>query len=184
MTRGRESETAPMNPDVAGTDPEASYPVVQRRGRTPSMAQKYTGGCLCGGARFEALGVAKYVFHCHCASCRRNMGAAIATFAAFALPDFFRWTLGSPSSYESSAGVSRRFCAACGTPLSYESTLWPNEIHVSIGAFDAPETLLPQFHVYCSQQLPWLVVADSLPRFAHSDVAAEQSETARAAQVP
>ncbi len=140
------------------------------------MAQIYSGGCLCGGVRFEALGVPKYVFHCHCASCRRNMGAAIATSAGFALPDFFRWTVGSASSYESSAGVSRRVCARCGTPLSYGSNRWPDEIHVSIGAFDASESLSPQFHVHCSQQLPWLVIADRLPRFAHSSVVAEQQE--------
>jgi hypothetical protein len=140
------------------------------------MAKTYSGGCLCGRVRFEALGVPKYVFHCHCASCRRNMGAAIATFAGFALPDFFRWTVGSPSSYESSVGVSRRFCTRCGTPLSYESTRWSDEIHISIGAFDAPEELTPQFHVHCSEQLPWLEVVDGLPRFAHSSAGAEQQE--------
>jgi len=136
----------------------------------------YSGGCLCGNVRFEALGTPKYVFHCHCASCRRNMGAAIATFAGFGVPDSFRWTVGSPLPYESSLGVSRRFCARCGTPLSYESTRWPDEIHVSIGAFDEPGALTPQFHVHCSEQLPWLDTADGLPRFAHSSVGAEPQE--------
>ena len=40
----------------------------------------------------------------------------------------------------------------------------------------APEELTPQFDVHCSERLPWMEIADGLPRFAHSSVGAEQQE--------
>lgn len=124
----------------------------------------YRGRCLCGSIRFEVVGPPKYVFHCHCDDCRRNMGAAIATFAGFKVQGVFRWTGGVPGSYASSPGVTRRFCGRCGTPLSYEAERYPDEIHLSIGAFDDPGALPPQFHVFTKERIPWFDAADALPR--------------------
>ncbi len=33
------------------------------------------------------------------------------------------------------------------------------------GAFDEPEILEPEFHIFAGEQLPWLCLADPLPRF-------------------
>jgi len=68
--------------------------------------------------------------------------------------------------FASSPGVRRGFCAACGAPLTYESDRFPGEVHFHVSAFDRPQALPPGFHVFCEERLPWLEIADDLPRHA------------------
>ncbi len=35
----------------------------------------FTGGCLCGQVRYEALGDPIYAGHCYCADCRKASGS-------------------------------------------------------------------------------------------------------------
>ena len=44
---------------------------------------KWTGGCMCGEVRYEAIGEPPYVGHCHCKSCRQHTGAPVVTLVAF-----------------------------------------------------------------------------------------------------
>src|SRR4051794_21580650 len=53
-----------------------------------------------------------------------------------------RWTRGQPTSFRSSSLVERQFCAACGTPLTYNLIEGPN-ISVTIGSLDDPEAARP-----------------------------------------
>lgn len=73
---------------------------------------------------------------------------------------------GAPKSHASSPGVTRRFCGSCGTPLSYESERWPDEIHLFVVAFDDAAGFAPQAHVNTAEQIPWLTIHDDLPRYA------------------
>jgi hypothetical protein len=123
------------------------------------------GGCLCGAVRFQAEGPPKWVAHCHCRSCRRATGAALATYAGFAR-EKVTFVKGTPKSHASSPGVMRRFCGACGTPLSYEGQRWPDEIHLFVVTFDDPAGFAPQAHVNTAEQVPWLKIHDELPRYA------------------
>ena len=76
------------------------------------------------------------------------------------------FTRGERERFSSSPGVQRGFCARCGTPLTYEGERFPGEIHFYVSTFDEPQTLRPEFHVYCEERLEWLDIADSLPRHA------------------
>lgn len=125
---------------------------------------RHEGGCLCGAVRFSVEGPPRSVFHCHCFSCRRQTGGAIASFAAFPIAGHFRWTKVEPAVFASSPGVTRKFCPHCGTPLSYQAEKYPDEIHLHIGVFDRPEDLVPQAHWHTSERVPWLELADDLPR--------------------
>ena len=122
-----------------------------------------SGGCQCGRVRFEAQGKPIWVAHCHCADCRRATAAALATYAGF-IKDKVRFTAEEPASYHSSPGVTRRFCPDCGTPISFESERWPEEIHLFVCTFDDPEGFEPRAHVYTAEQLSWLHLGDDLPR--------------------
>ncbi len=126
-----------------------------------------TGGSLCGAVRYRITGAPKWVAHCHCDSCRRQTGAAFATYAGIA-HDGFAYTQGKAAAHQSSPGVARGFCLACGTPLTFEGDRWPDEVHVHLGTLDDPGELAPQAHVYTEEQVPWLHMADSLPRFART----------------
>lgn len=125
------------------------------------------GGCQCGRVRFEAQGKPKWVAHCHCADCRRATASALATYAGFE-KEKVRFVAGQPAGYQSSPGVTRRFCPHCGTPISYEGERWPTEIHLFVCAFDDPAAFEPTAHVYVSEQLPWLHLADGLARHQKS----------------
>lgn len=127
--------------------------------------ETHQGRCLCGAIAFEARGEQLWVGHCHCRSCRRNTGGAVATFVGWA-EDRFRYTQGTPSVFASSPGVRRSFCAACGTPLTYQADTYPGEVHIYVSTFDHPETFPPQLHVFISEAIPWLHLDDGLPRYA------------------
>lgn len=131
-----------------------------------------TGGCLCGAVRFAAAGEPLWIGHCHCTSCRRNTGAALATFVGVRRAQF-RYLQGKPAVYESSPQVWRSFCPACGTPLVYEAARWAAEVHINIGTLDEPARFAPTMHVHVAEQLPWLKLADRLPRYARSSHNAE-----------
>lgn len=125
---------------------------------------RHEGGCLCGAVRFTVDGEPRSVFHCHCFSCRRQTGGAVASFAAFPVAGHFRWTKAEPAVFASSAGVARKFCPHCGTPLSYQAEKYPDEIHLHVGVFDRPDDLVPQAHWHTAEKISWLEMADGLPR--------------------
>lgn len=128
------------------------------------MSETRDGGCLCGKVRFRAEGMPKWVAHCHCRSCRKFTGAVFATYAGFETAKVtFEGT--PPARHHSSKGVTRSFCGDCGTPVSYESERWPGEIHLLVCAFDDPGAFEPGVHVYWEERLPWLEIADDLPKF-------------------
>lgn len=122
-----------------------------------------TGGCLCGALRYKAEGDPLWIAHCHCHSCRRNTGSALATFVGVAAGGFV-YTEGAPATYASSPGVTRSFCQRCGTPLSYEAERFPGEVHLYLSTLDHPEDFEPQRHVYFAERIAWFDTADDLPR--------------------
>lgn len=136
----------------------------------------YSGRCLCGGLRYTVDRPPIWVGHCHCESCRRHTGSAMASFVGVA-DNAFSVTHGSLSSYESSPGVRRSFCSRCGTPLAYESERFPGEVHVFLGTLDDPNQFRPEFHVHCSERIPWFEVRDTLPRYPGSTDETDHSRT-------
>lgn len=121
------------------------------------------GRCLCGAVRYRVTGEPIWVGHCHCESCRRSCSAGFATFAGFPRQRFAILS-GEPGIYRSSPGVERRFCRACGSPLTYEGARWPTETHILICSLENPGELQPTFHTRTSEQLPWVHLDDGLPR--------------------
>ncbi len=127
---------------------------------------KFTGGCMCGGVRYEASGDPISVIFCHCESCRKHTGAPVVALAGFKLEQV-RFTLGERATYESTPGVQRGFCRRCGTPLTWEGDgdeLGPL-IEIHGGTADAPNELAPQLHVHYAERIPWFEVSDALPRY-------------------
>src|SRR5437879_13716571 len=78
-----------------------------------------TGGCQCGAIRFALKAVPNRVSICHCRMCQKAAGAPFASFADIEHADF-AWTKGKPAAFKSSSIAMRDFCAACGTPLSFQ----------------------------------------------------------------
>ena len=134
--------------------------------------ETWTGGCLCGAVRYRAGGEPLWTAHCHCHSCRRHTGGAVATFIGFDAARF-EWQGEATGVYHSSPGVTRRFCRTCGSPLSYEAERCADEVHVYTGTLDHPENAAPAMHVFVAERIPWLRIADGMPRYAGTGREAE-----------
>jgi hypothetical protein len=122
-----------------------------------------TGRCLCGAVRYRFSGAMLWQAHCHCESCRRNTSAPLTTF--FAVPKHdFAFEGDEPGTYASSPGVRRRFCRTCGTPMSYEYSGKPDEIHLYAANLDESGDIAPERHDFWNERVPWLSVTDDLPK--------------------
>jgi hypothetical protein len=126
-------------------------------------SEMHHGRCLCGLVQYEARGAPLRVAHCHCESCRRSTGCAIATFVGYRREQV-TFATHDRSTYASSPGVTRGFCARCGTPLSYESERAPGELHLYVCTFDEPQRFAPTVHVHWAERVPWLEIHGALPR--------------------
>ncbi len=128
------------------------------------MAETLSGGCLCGDVRYKVNGAPVYVFHCHCSMCRRAGGTAFQTWAGFEA-DALTVTRGATETYESSPIATRSFCERCGGQLFYNYTAGQSPpVWVTVGTLDHPESMTPERHVFAADGVPWLHMADGLPR--------------------
>jgi hypothetical protein len=50
--------------------------------------------------------------------------------------------------------------------VCFTATFLPGLIDITIGSLDSPESLPPTLHHWESTRLPWLHIADDLPRYA------------------
>lgn len=123
-----------------------------------------SGGCYCGQVRYEAEAQPFQETVCHCADCRRIVGAA--SVAWFTVPlAAFRFTAGEPSNFRSSAHATRRFCGVCGTSLTFERDDLSDEIDVTIASLDDPDAVPPKDHTHAAGKLSWTALRDGLPVF-------------------
>ena len=116
----------------------------------------HTGGCLCGGIRFEAIGPAGNPHNCSCKFCQRHTGALTAAWVEFPR-DNVRWVGpdGAPATYRSSEISSRAFCPKCGSSLGAIDDA--PTIALLVGIFDkldSPE-LIPDHHSFEDGKPDW-----------------------------
>ncbi|MBB3224707.1 GFA family protein [Pseudoduganella umbonata] len=124
----------------------------------------HQGGCFCGAVRYLVTAVPFNSTLCHCTMCRRSSGAPCVAW--FSVPRTgLRFTAGMLAYYASSPGVRRGFCAGCGTQVTFEDARWPGELDVTTASLDDPEVVPPGDHTYMQSHLPWIKLADSLPRY-------------------
>lgn len=138
--------------------------MIDTPGRTSPADEPFAGGCLCGKVRYVAGGTPQTPHWCHCGMCRRATGAPAAAFANFPIAEW-RVTSGAPATYESSPGIHRGFCRDCGGAL-FTRADGDALISVLIGSLDAPQRLPPAYHIHDESRVPWLTIADGLPRRA------------------
>ena len=122
-----------------------------------------TGHCHCGAVRFRVTGDPVLTEFCHCQSCRRASGAPLMAWAGYDRAGF-ELISGEPIAYASSSGVSRTFCGRCGSSLTLTDERVA-ELYVAIAAFDDPEAVTPDIHIWRSHRLSWVETADDLPRY-------------------
>jgi hypothetical protein len=126
-----------------------------------------TGGCLCGGVRFEVDEQPVSAGYCHCTRCQRRTGTA-ASISARIAPGSLRILSGEEliRSYDPPDGFSKVFCSACGSQLWSQSQEAPEVKSVRFGAFDSDPGVRPTSRSFVAYAAPWEPIPDDgLPRY-------------------
>jgi hypothetical protein len=126
-----------------------------------------TGGCLCGGVRFEVTEPPVSAVYCHCTRCQRRTGTAAAVSARLA-PGSLRILSGEElvASYVPEGGFAKDFCSACGGALWSRDPEDPDVVGVRLGAFDGDPGIRPSARQFVAYAAPWEAIPDDgLPRY-------------------
>ena len=127
-----------------------------------------TGKCLCGKVSYEVTGILGETSNCHCSMCRRQHGAAFATYVRIE-PDDFRWLKGQEfvKVYESPRGGGWCFCSECGSSLA--GTANGQVTSVTLGTVEGDPGVKPEYHIFVGSKAPWFNITDNLPQFNERD---------------
>jgi hypothetical protein len=129
--------------------------------------QSLQGGCFCRAIRYRLAEPPQGSMICHCRTCRSLFAAPVVAWlsvpaAAFSL------THGTPSTFSTSAPITRWFCGTCGTHVAYVSQDDPDHVEVSTCSLDDPGATPPTHHSWLSHDLPWTRFGDGLPAYYRS----------------
>jgi len=127
----------------------------------------HTGGCNCGGVRFEVDGpLTGHASYCHCTRCQRRTGTAASAqvrvdrgaFRILAGEDLVR-------EWAPPDGWPKCFCSVCGSSLwsrAPDGTL----LGIRLGVFDDDPGVRPEHRQFVAYAAPWEPIPDDgLPRF-------------------
>ena len=126
-----------------------------------------TGGCLCGGVRFEVTEPLVSASYCHCTRCQRRTGTAASAQARVA-PGSLRITAGEAllRAYEPEDGFAKVFCSRCGSALWSRDPCDSRIAGVRLGAFDGDPGVRPSARQFVAYAAAWEPLPDDgLPRY-------------------
>jgi hypothetical protein len=126
-----------------------------------------TGGCLCGGVRYEVSEPLVSAGYCHCGRCQRRTGSAAAV-SARVVPGSLRVMAGEEliASFDPPDGWKKAFCSACGGALWSQNPNDPGVVAVRMGTFDSDPGIRPSYHQFVAYAAPWEPIPDDgLPRY-------------------
>jgi hypothetical protein len=126
----------------------------------------FTGGCYCGGVRYECDGPVRMRGLCFCRTCQVISGGAGNPFVGV-MADVFRYTKGEPREFahpERETPPVRSFCAMCGVQLTSRSPKAPGGVLIRVGTLDDLGVFEgPQVVVWTSEMQPWHQAPPGVP---------------------
>ena len=126
-----------------------------------------SGGCLCGGVRFELTLPFHRANHCHCSRCRKHSGTFGLTQARVRR-EGFRLLQGEDllRVFRPRGWAAKVFCSRCGSSLF--GGHWPEgeEVSIRLGALDGDPGIRPQYRSFTDSRAVWDALPDDdLPRY-------------------
>ena len=125
-----------------------------------------TGGCLCGGVRYEVTETPVKATYCHCTRCQRRTGTA-ASAQARIVPGSLHIVQGEELvwDWKPEDGFAKCFCSSCGGALfsrGPDGEIWS----VRLGTFDSDPGVRPSHRQYVAYAAVWEPIPDDgLPRY-------------------
>jgi hypothetical protein len=127
-----------------------------------------TGGCLCGGVRFELTEPPRSASYCHCTRCQRRTGTA-ASAQAQVEGGSFRLLQGEALVKcwrHPDGGFEKCFCRECGSHLCSRNPDDRTQMSVRMGAFDGDPGVRPSRRTFVAYAATWEPIPDDgLERF-------------------
>lgn len=125
-----------------------------------------TGGCLCGGVRYELRAPLREAIACHCSQCRRTSGNFVT--ATVVPNDALVLTADATLAwFRSSATAERGFCSRCGGNLFWRHTTpGTSSTAVMAGSIDPPTGLRLARHIFVASKSDYYGIADGAPQHA------------------
>lgn len=122
-----------------------------------------SGGCLCGGVKYEVTGALLPIVYCHCEQCRKTSGHFVAATSCdpehlvLHADEELRW-------YRSSTRAQRGFCQRCGSSLFWRPD-GKSYICIMAGTLTLPTALSPSAHIYVHMASDYYSLDDGLPQY-------------------
>jgi hypothetical protein len=132
-----------------------------------AMNTKQQGGCLCGHVRYEIDLAGSRTGNCHCRDCQKNGGGPFMTFTTPKSGNF-KWLSEPEGRAQASDFAMRRFCAYCGTPMTWEH-LSKDDMAVSTGTLDDPSGVEIIYEIYTKSRWPVIPPMPGVDQFRESN---------------
>jgi hypothetical protein len=129
--------------------------------------QSFTGGCGCGGVRWELAAPPTQASYCHCTRCRRRTGTGVSLGAAVP-PGALTITSGEDliRTWDPGGGWLKAFCGSCGSALYSQDPEDPARVSMRMGGFDEDPGVPIAYHQFTAYAPAWAPVPDDgLPRY-------------------
>jgi len=120
-----------------------------------------SGGCACGGVRFDLVSDPITVYACHCTDCQTETGASF-TLSMIVPMEAVVLTLGEPKlrAYRLPDGRQRtpHRCPACDAVLWSVPRRFPELLNLQPGMLDDTSWVTPAGHIWVRSRQPWVVI--------------------------
>jgi hypothetical protein len=129
--------------------------------------QRYTGGCLCGAVRYEAVGEPTMMGQCYCGDCRKASGSGFIPFMGFAAGQLsFRGeTLRFASKSARGTDAVRNSCPRCGG-LVFGGVVGQDSSHtIYAGSLDDPAAFQPKIAIFTRGRPDWAALPPDVIAF-------------------
>jgi hypothetical protein len=127
------------------------------------MRLPLTGGCQCGGVRYEIRAQPLTVYACHCTECQRQSASAFSLSLVVAR-DAVVIVAGTPKEWrriiEGTRAIGCVFCGECGVRLLHNPERNPQVSIVKPGTLDDTSWLEPVGHVWTRSAQSWFEIPD------------------------
>jgi len=126
------------------------------------------GVCQCGAIRYVATLANGDAYRCHCRMCQRATGG-LASALFNVRRDAMTWTTRAPDRFASSPIARCGYCAACGTPLTFEYIEGSETMDLTVGSLDDPSFVRLTSHFGVESRVPGWIPHDGPPETRADD---------------
>jgi hypothetical protein len=128
-----------------------------------------TGGCQCGGVRYELGAPPLKIYICHCAECRQQSASAFG-ISVIVKATSFALTRGTPKRWcrptDSGRTLKCYFCPDCGSRVWHGDTERDETISIKGGSLDEPVDVSTAAHIWTMRKLQGVIIPEHAEQHA------------------